>query len=147
MESTDQLNNKKKVIVFGVFDLLHPGHLYFLQHAKSYGTYLCAIVTRDNIVRQLKHQFPFQLQLQRLAQVNNICEVNDAILGDEHLGDYAVLKQYQPDIIVVGYDQHFLKMDLEERMQRQELPLCPIVQVGSYYPEVYSTTILKKLLV
>ena len=42
----------KKVIVFGSFDYIHPGHLNFFEQAKSYGDYLIVVAT---------HKRPFYL--------------------------------------------------------------------------------------
>ena len=43
----------KKVMVFGVFDRLHPGHLSFLEQASKHGN-VVAVITRDDVVKALK---------------------------------------------------------------------------------------------
>ena len=45
---------KSKVFVNGTFDLLHPGHLYLLNFAKSYGDYLIVGIDTDDRVREKK---------------------------------------------------------------------------------------------
>lgn len=67
--------NRKTVMVFGVFDRLHPGHLDFLRQAREYGDELIAVVARDQAVMELKHKQPFHSEAQRLAVVQNIPEV------------------------------------------------------------------------
>ncbi|HLC71304.1 MAG TPA: adenylyltransferase/cytidyltransferase family protein, partial [Candidatus Nanoarchaeia archaeon] len=37
----------KTVMCFGTFDILHPGHLHYLQQAKKYGDYLMVVIARD----------------------------------------------------------------------------------------------------
>ena len=40
----------------GVFDLLHAGHLHYLEQAKSLGTELVVVVAHDDTVRSQKHE-------------------------------------------------------------------------------------------
>jgi len=44
--------NKKIVLVHGVFDLIHPGHIEYFKEAKSYGDILVASVTSDEFVNK-----------------------------------------------------------------------------------------------
>ncbi len=46
--------NKKKVLVLGAFDLIHPGHIYFLSEAKEKGNFLVVGLFDDLLVRNLK---------------------------------------------------------------------------------------------
>ena len=39
----------------GVFDLLHPGHIYFLTEARRLGDELVVVVARDSTARKFKH--------------------------------------------------------------------------------------------
>ncbi|EQD52190.1 glycerol-3-phosphate cytidyltransferase, partial [mine drainage metagenome] len=45
-----------RVMATGVFDLLHPGHLYFLTEARKLGDELVVVVARDQTARRLKHE-------------------------------------------------------------------------------------------
>ena len=56
LELVGGLRNDAKRIVFtnGVFDLLHPGHLHYLQHARSLGDALVVGVNSDRSVRAIK---------------------------------------------------------------------------------------------
>ena len=106
---------KKKVMVFGVFDRLHPGHLDFLRQAREHGDELIAVVARDQAVMELKNKKPLHSGKERLAMVQNVAEVTQAVFGDEVQGTYGVIATHQPDVICVGYDQHGLAEDLKER--------------------------------
>jgi len=44
----------KTVMTFGTFDIVHPGHIHFLQQAKTYGDRLITIVARDMNVQKFK---------------------------------------------------------------------------------------------
>jgi cytidyltransferase-like protein len=58
----------KKVVIFGVFDGLHAGHLFLIQKAKKAGTNLFVIVAKDKIVQKLKNKIPKYNQNKSIKQ-------------------------------------------------------------------------------
>jgi FAD synthetase len=87
----------------GVFDLLHPGHLYFLREARKLGDELWVVVARDSTARRFKHE-PITPQSSRLEMVAALKPVDRALLG--HEGNiYDILEEIRPDVIAVGFDQ------------------------------------------
>lgn len=88
----------------GVFDLLHPGHVYFLAEAKRLGDELVVVVARDSTARKFKHE-PITSEDQRLQLVAALKPVDRAILGHEGGSIYDILEEIQPDIIALGFDQ------------------------------------------
>ena len=94
----------KKVVVFGVFDLLHPGHLYFLHEARKCGDHLAVVVTRDARVMHEKKHKPVFNERERLEMVTALRMVDSAALGDR-VGEWKILKKIRPDVVCVGYDQ------------------------------------------
>jgi len=72
---------KKKVFVTGCFDMLHSGHVAFLQEAATYGSVYVGLGS-DNTVFELKGRYPVNNQderkymLQALRSVET-CEIND----------------------------------------------------------------------
>ncbi len=95
----------KRVVVFGVFDLLHPGHLYFLQQAKKCGDYLTVVVTRDARVQAEKKRKPVFNERERLQMISALQVVDHAVLGDK-VGEWTILKKLKPDVVCVGHDQN-----------------------------------------
>ena len=95
----------KRVVVFGVFDILHPGHLYFLQEAKKYGDYLTVVVTRDARVRAEKVHRPVFSERERLKMVSALRWVDEALLGDR-IGEWKILKRLEVNVLCLGYDQN-----------------------------------------
>jgi len=69
----------KKVICFGTFDLLHPGHLDYFKQAKKYGDFLIVIIARDKNIKKKDKIFSEQ---ERLSLANNLKVVDKAVLGD-----------------------------------------------------------------
>ncbi|MBU0625913.1 adenylyltransferase/cytidyltransferase family protein [Patescibacteria group bacterium] len=45
---------KKKVMLFGTFDILHPGHEYVFSQAKNYGDCVMVVLARDVTVKKVK---------------------------------------------------------------------------------------------
>jgi FAD synthetase len=91
------------VIAQGTFDILHPGHLHYLEDAASRGDELHVIIAR---ARNVRHKAkPILSDRQRRDMVAALDVVDEAHLGD--LEDIFVpIERIQPDVIVLGYDQH-----------------------------------------
>lgn len=102
----------------GVFDLLHPGHVYFLTEAKRLGDELVVVVARDSTARRFKHE-PITSEASRVQLVEALKPVDRAILGHEGGSIYDILEEIRPDIIVLGFDQiHDEERILEECRKR-----------------------------
>ena len=101
----------------GVFDLLHPGHVYFLREARKLGDELWVVVARDTTARKFKHE-PITPEASRLQMVEALKPVDRAVLG--HEGNiYDILEEILPDVIAIGYDQvHSEERILEECRKR-----------------------------
>lgn len=105
-----------RVLATGTFDLLHPGHLLYLEQSKALGDELIVIVARDVNVKHKPR--PIVPQEQRLLMVSALEVVDHAILGDE-IDMFKPIEKLEPDVITLGYDQHFdielLKGELSSR--------------------------------
>lgn len=97
----------------GVFDLLHLGHIYFLNEARKYGDELVVVVARDNTAKKLKH-LPIISEQNRVIMVSNLKPVDRAILGHED-DMYKTVAEVKPDVIVLGYDQVFDELEIERK--------------------------------
>lgn len=97
-------NTKRRVVAFGVFDLLHPGHIAFLTAARALGDELVVVVTRDKRVRAEKGKQPVFNERERLQMLTALRVVDRAVLGDPP-GKWHVLKTVRPTIVAVGHDQ------------------------------------------
>lgn len=94
----------KKVMVFGVFDLLHPGHINFLKQARKLGDSLIVSVARDKNVKRVKGKLPIQKEKQRLNQILKLSFVDKAILGASG-NPWPHIKKEKPNVFALGYDQ------------------------------------------
>lgn len=108
-----------RVMAVGVFDLLHAGHLHYMEQAKSLGNYLVVVVAHDDTVRKRKHE-PVTGQDLRRRMVEGLKPVNEAVIGNPpEVPIFDILPKVNPDIIALGYDQEHaeerIRMSLEER--------------------------------
>jgi FAD synthetase len=92
-----------RVVAQGTFDLLHPGHVHYLEEAADAGDELHVIVARR---RNVTHKpEPVLPDRQRRDMVAALDAVDEAILG--HPADFLVpIEEIDPDVIVLGHDQH-----------------------------------------
>ncbi|AUX08609.1 FAD synthetase [Halalkaliarchaeum desulfuricum] len=92
-----------RVVAQGTFDLLHPGHVHYLEDAATYGDELHVIVARrENVTHKDPPVLPDR---QRRDVVAALSVVDKAHLG--HPEDIFVpIERIDPDAIVLGYDQH-----------------------------------------
>ncbi len=108
-----------RVMAVGVFDLLHAGHLHYMEQAKSLGDYLVVVVAHDDTVRKRKHE-PVTGQDLRRRMVEGLKPVNEAVIGNPpEVPIFDILPEVNPDIIALGYDQEHaeerIRLSLEER--------------------------------
>lgn len=94
----------KKVLATGVFDILHPGHIYYLEESKKLGDELVVLITCDKVASQQKRQ-PVLNQKERQALINNLNFVDEVVIGNEDLDYVRTINEIKPDIIALGFDQ------------------------------------------
>jgi FAD synthetase len=105
-------------VATGTFDLLHPGHVLYLERSRALGDELVVIVARDVNVRHKPK--PILPEAQRQRMVQSLKPVDKAVLGEE-LDIFKTIEQLKPDIITLGYDQHFDPSRLESELFRRGL--------------------------
>lgn len=132
----------RKILVFGVFDGLHKGHLYFLKQAKTYGDYLIVALARDLTVQRLKGRSPIYNEKIRKQKLLESGLVKKVYLGDKILGRYNILKKANPDIIVLGYDQEALYKNLSQFLSQQKLPIKIVKLSSSLKPDRYHSSLI-----
>jgi FAD synthetase len=106
-----------RVMASGVFDLLHTGHLHYLEEARKLGDELVVVVAKDSTVRREKHD-PITPEDVRRELVDALKPVDKALLGKE--GDmFEIVEEIRPDVIALGHDQghdeEAIKAELRKR--------------------------------
>jgi len=131
----------KRVLVFGTFDGLHPGHINFFQQAKKLGDELIIVVARDATVERVKGRRPRKNENARLSDARNAGIAGEVLLGN--LGDpYAIIKQIKPDIIALGYDQTSFTANLESELKKAAISV-KIVRLKPHKPEIFKSSLIK----
>lgn len=132
-----------KILVFGIFDGIHPGHISFLRQAKRYGDFLIVAVGRDEAVKKLKNKPSKHTLRERLDMVGSIRYVSKAIPGDKEQGSYRVIQSEKPDIICLGYDQEELGDDLKRWLKEKNFSIL-LKTLKPYKHKEYHNSILTK---
>ena len=102
--------NRKKVFVSGCFDLLHSGHVAFLENANQFGdVYVC--IGSDNTIKKLKGRYPVISQKERKYILESIkfvkeCRINK---GEGIIDFMEELLDISPDIFIINEDGHTSK--------------------------------------
>ena len=148
-ELTTQLQKDKEQVIakpitwitFWTFDIFHPWHAAYLCQAKQRCDILITVIALDETVHRIKWHYPTQDAKQRMDNVLSANISNHVILGDSD-DHYACLKQRQPQVICLWYDQSSFNKNLQEfyTWLWQEMPT--IVRLDPYKPEKYKSSLL-----
>lgn len=125
---------KKVVLASGVFDLLHLGHVKFLEDAKKTGgenAKLVVIIARDSTVEKTKGKKPIMSENQRRALVESLKVVDEAVLGYENLDIGEVIDNVKPDVIALGYDQADMEKQVRNYVDKHKVNV-KIVRIGKF---------------
>ena len=124
----------KTVLATGVFDILHPGHIRFLEESKQAGgprAKLVIVVARDKTVLKRKGRRPVLPESDRRRIVAALKPVSRAFLGHEEVDFLTTLRELQPDIVCVGYDQDDIKAAVGKIVKAHHLGIR-IIQLPKY---------------
>jgi FAD synthetase len=128
-------NGKKKVVLAsGVFDLLHLGHVKFLEAAKKAGgkdAELIVIIARDSTVEESKGRKPVMPENQRRALVESLKVVDEAVLGFEKFDLADVIERVKPDVIALGYDQEDMEKRVQKYVNKHKLKI-KVIRIGKF---------------
>jgi rfaE bifunctional protein nucleotidyltransferase chain/domain len=97
-------DGKRVVFTNGCFDILHYGHVKYLQDASSYGDYLVVAVNSDSSVKKIKAKNrPVIAQGDRLKTVAALASVAFVVLFNED-SPLRLIKALKPDVLIKGAD-------------------------------------------
>ncbi|NLU04907.1 MAG: FAD synthase [Methanothermobacter sp.] len=131
----------------GTFDIIHPGHGFFLEEARKLGgkdARLVVVLARDSTVRARKRT-PIVGEKQRLEVVRMLKPVDEAYLGSE-TDMFEIVHRIKPDIIAIGPDQKFDVDELRDELRRRGLG-CEVRRIKKYRDSELDSTckIIKRI--
>jgi len=128
---------RKKVIAFGTFDKVHPGHISYLEQAKALGD-LIVVIARDKTAEQVKGKKPIQSEKERKKEIEKLNLAKQVLLG--MLNDkYKVIEEVKPDIVALGYDQKSFTEHLQEELKKRNIK-AKIVRLKPFKEKVYKSS-------
>lgn len=130
-------NDKKiRVMGFGTFDGVHPGHLDFFKQLNKLGDELIIVVARDKNVEKIKGSPARYNEEERLNELLQIKLVDRAVLGNEE-DYYQVIRDHKPNAIGLGYDQK-----ADEDKLKELFPEIEIKRLEAHQPEKFKSSII-----
>ena len=118
----------RKIVATGTFDILHPGHLFYLEESRKLGDELWVIVARErNVVHKPR---PIVPEEQRLKMISGLRCVDHALLGDME-DMFRPIADIDPEVVTLEFNQKFS----EEKLiaQRRERGIrADVVRIGPF---------------
>ncbi len=142
------LEIKKKIVVSGAFDLLHPGHTFLINEASKLGE-VYVIVARDVNVKKFKGESPILPEDQRLEMVQNLKNVKKAIFGKIDSDYLKIIEEINPDIIMLGPNQKVTIKMIKNGLKKKGLEKIKIIRLEKFYNKhkFHSSTLIKEKII
>jgi len=146
----EEKKKRRIVLASGTFDLIHLGHIRYLEEAKKAGgrnAELIVIVARDSTVEKRKGEKPVMSENQRRALVESLKVVDEAVLGYRDFDIGKVIEKIKPDVIAVGHDQDGMEKTIRSYVRESELKI-KVVKISKFgQNELSSSSKIKRKIV
>lgn len=136
-------NLKTRILVFGTFDVLHPGHINFFQQARrlAKNPFLIVSVARDINVLRIKNKKPKFYETIRLKQIKKCKLVDKSLLGAKK--NYLLhIKNQKPKIVALGHDQSVYTENLDKKLKIRGIK-AKIVRLSPFYRKKFRSSLYK----
>ena len=114
----------KKVLAAGKFDILHLGHIAYLEQARELAGKdgeLVVVIARDDTIERERGAQPVFPQEQRRRLVEALGIVDKAVLGYDSENHSDIVMDLKPDYIALGYDQYTNIEALEDSFRKKDM--------------------------
>jgi FAD synthetase len=135
----------KKILTCGVFDIVHSGHIRFLENCKKLykNSKLIVVLSRDSTVLREKGEKPMFSENKRKEIMETLKMVDQVFLGNENSDKFKIVQEIKPDIIALGYDQTWDEKKLKKQLKDRNLDV-EVVRLKKY-GNIKSTILKEKL--
>ena len=139
---------KKKVLIAGTFDIIHPGHIFLIKEASKLGD-VYVIVSTDKNREKYSGVAPINPETQRLEVIKNIKGVRDARIGRSDNDTLKTVEEINPDIILIGPDQNYDIEILKQGLKKKGLDHIEVKRLEIYYNkyELHSSSLIKQKII
>jgi len=134
---------EKRVLAFGAFDIIHPGHIFYLERARKLGSELVVVVARDSSIEREKGHSPVNDEKSRLLVVRALKPVDRAVLGLKTGNKLRAITREKPQVIALGHDQAVTRSEVM-RFLRENGIRARVVRVPSFKRRKYASTTARK---
>jgi FAD synthetase len=134
MACKEEKEKRRIVLASGTFDLIHLGHIRYLEEAKKAGgrnAELIVIVARDSTVEKRKGAKPVMSENHRRALVESLRVVDEAVLGYKDFNIGKVIEKIKPDVIAVGHDQDGVEKTIRSHIREKGLNI-KVVKISKF---------------
>lgn len=118
--------SKKIILTGGKFNKIHPGHIWLLKKAKKLG-YLIVVLAHDS---HNKRQYAVPAKARR-KNLESLKIADKVVIGDKKRF-VKVVKNFRPDVIVMGYDQNMPDKETEEYAKEKKIKVVKFGKHGNY---------------
>ena len=122
---------KKKILIAGTFDILHPGHIFLINEAAKLGD-VHVIVATDKNRETYSGEAPIVPEEQRLEVIKSLKNVKTAKLGRHDNDTLKTVEELNPDIILLGPDQKFSVDRLQNALKMKGLTRVEVRRLEKY---------------
>jgi cytidyltransferase-like protein len=134
----------KVVLVGGVFDLIHPGHIHTLKAAKKAGDVLVVVIARTSTAQKIKKDRKiYHDEALRKELVSSLNFVDLALIGREGTL-YDTVEYVRPNVIALGYDQTHTEKDVAENCKKRNLDV-QVIRLSTPMPGTKSSKMKEEL--
>jgi FAD synthetase len=134
---------KKRILLFGTFDDVHPGHHFLFEEAlkrahETEDAELWVVIARDTTVHRIKGHMPVQPEGERMKAIQDAYPDAHIVLGDAQ--DFRrPLHDICPDLVLLGYDQA-----LPPGVVIEDFP-CLVQRLPPFHPDKYKSSLRRQL--
>jgi len=140
----------KRVLAAGKFDLLHLGHLAYLEQARELAGEngeLIVVIALDKTIEKERGAPPVFPQEQRRRLVEALGIVDRAVIGLDTEDHTEIVIQINPDIVALGYDQYTDIERLEKRITERGLHTKIVRLEKKTADGLCSSTVIRKRII
>lgn len=137
--------DKKTVLVGGCFDIVHLGHLIFLEKAKAKGDLLIVLLESDENIkrnkgptRPINNQNDRAIFLTKLKMVDVVIKLPEMKSDNDYL---KIIKKIKPNIIAVNENDN----NLENKRKQSQQVGAKVIKVGKLIPHQSTSQIIEKI--